>query len=175
MGSKKIGSQTLVFQTPPSFIGFANVVGKKEGEGPLADQFDYVDTDDTFGQDTWEKSESEMQRQALTLAIRKSGKSPGEIDFLFAGDLLNQCISSSYAARSQDLAFFGLYGACSTMGEGLTLGAMAIDGGFAKQTAVVVSSHFCSAERQYRTPLEYGAQRTPTTQWTVTGDRKSVV
>lgn len=143
-------------------------MGKKEGEGPLAACFDYVDTDDAFGASTWEQSERAMQQKALTLALEKAGPGEGQLDWLFAGDLLNQCISSSFAARDQKCPFFGLYGACSTMGEGLALAAMTLDGGFGQRAGVVVSSHFCTAERQYRTPLEYGSQRTPTAQWTVT-------
>ncbi len=169
MSTKKLGSQTVALSNPPSIIGHGNVVGKKEGEGPLKECFDYIDKDDTFGQSSWEKSEAQMQKQALTNALDKAGQSVSELDFLFAGDLLNQCISSSYAARGQDVSFFGLYGACSTMGEGLALAAMALDGGFGQRAAAVASSHFCTAERQYRNPLEYGSQRTPTAQWTVTG------
>ena len=169
MSTKKLGLQTVALSNPPSIIGHANVVGKKEGQGPLKETFDYIDKDDTFGQPSWEKSESEMQKQALTAALDKAGQSVSDLDFLFAGDLLNQCISSSYAARGQDVSFFGLYGACSTMGEGLALAAMTLDGGFGQWAAAVASSHFCTAERQYRNPLEYGSQRTPTAQWTVTG------
>jgi len=146
-----------------------NCVGKKEGKGPLGPCFDYIDGDDSFGQSSWEKAEQTMQKQALTTALDRGGLSVSGLDFLYAGDLLNQCISSGYTARGQDVPFFGLYGACSTMGEGLILAAMALDGGFGRCAAVVASSHFCSAERQYRTPLEYGGQRTPTAQWTVTG------
>lgn len=169
MSTKKLGRQTAALSHPPSFLSFANVVGHKEGAGPLADTFDYIDADDTFGQPSWEKSESTMQKQALSLALDKQGLSPSSLDWLFAGDLLNQCVSSSFAAREQDIPFFGLYGACSTMGEGLALAAMTLDGGFGTCAGVVVSSHFCSAERQYRSPLEYGSQRTPTAQRTVTG------
>jgi stage V sporulation protein AD len=168
MTTKKLGEQTVALAVPPSFAGHANVAGKKEGDGPLADSFDLISADDTFGESTWEKSESAMQRQALTLALDKAGQSASNLDWLFAGDLLNQCIGSSYAARAEGVPFFGLYGACSTMGEGLALASMLLDGGFGEWVGVVVSSHFCSAERQYRTPLEYGGQRTPTAQWTVT-------
>ena len=169
MTTKKIGAQTAALANPPSFAGWANVAGKKEGEGPLADTFDYIDGDDTFGESTWEKSESAMQKQALGLALNKAGQAASSLDWLFAGDLLNQCIGSSFAARGQEIPFFGLYGACSTMGEGLALASMTLDGGFGEWAAVTASSHFCSAERQYRNPLEYGGQRTPTAQWTVTG------
>ena len=168
MTTKKIGTQTAALANPPSFAGWANVAGKKEGEGPLADTFDYIDGDDTFGESTWEKSESAMQKQALGLALNKAGQAASTLDWIFAGDLLNQCIGSSFAARGQEAPFFGLYGACSTMGEGLALASMTLDGGFGEWAAVTASSHFCSAERQYRTPLEYGGQRTPTAQWTDT-------
>jgi len=169
MTTKKLGAQTAVMASPPTIASFANVAGKKEGEGPLRETFDFTTTDDTFGENTWEKAETAMQKRALSMALQKSGCKASAIDWLFAGDLLNQCISSSYAARSQGLPFFGLYGACSTMGESLALAAITLDGGFGQQAAAVASSHFCSAERQYRTPLEYGGQRTPTAQWTVTG------
>ena len=168
MTGKKLGAQSAALAHPPSLAGWGNVAGKKEGEGPLAAAFDYIDADDTFGEVTWEKSESTMQKQALALALNRAGQSAAGLDWLFAGDLLNQCIGSSYAARGQQVPFFGLYGACSTMGEGLALAAMLLDGNFGERAGVVVSSHFCTAERQYRTPLEYGAQRAPTTQWTVT-------
>ena len=175
MTTKKLGRQTAALSHPPSFVGFANVVGKKEGEGPLATSFDYIASDDAFGEASWEKSESAMQKQALALALNKAGLSASSLDWLFAGDLLNQCVSSSFAARGQDVPFFGLYGACSTMGEGLALASMTLDGGFGDWAGVVVSSHFCSAERQYRSPLEYGNQRTPTAQWTVTGSGAAIL
>lgn len=169
MVTKKLGSQTAVLTEPVSIVGHANVVGKKEGEGPLADCFDFIAPDDTFGEATWEKAETAMQKQSFNLAMQKAGVALPEVDWLFAGDLLNQCIGSSYAARDQSIPFFGLYGACSTMGEGLILASLTLAGGFGTCAGVVVSSHFCSAERQYRMPLEYGNQRTPTAQWTVTG------
>ena len=175
MTTKKIGTQTAAMANPPSLAGWANVAGKKEGEGPLADTFDYIDGDDTFGESTWEKSESAMQKQALGLALNKAGQAASSLDWLFAGDLLNQCIGSSFAARGQEIPFFGLYGACSTMGEGLALASMILDGGFGEWAAVTASSHFCSAERQYRNPLEYGGQRTPTTQWTATAAGAAVL
>ena len=175
MTTKKIGTQTAAMANPPSLAGWANVAGKKEGEGPLADTFDYIDGDDTFGEATWEKSESAMQKQALELALNKAGQAASNLDWIFAGDLLNQCIGSSFAARGQEVPFFGLYGACSTMGEGLALASMTLDGGFGEWAAVTASSHFCSAERQYRTPLEYGGQRTPTAQWTTTAAGAAVL
>lgn len=169
MNSKRVGYSTICFQNPPSVIGYSSVVGKKEGEGPLADYYDYISTDTTFGEKTWEKSESRMQKDALTIAANKANQPISAIQYIFAGDLINQCISSSFAVREFKIPFFGLYGACSTMAESLGLASMAVDGGYATLAAALTSSHFCSAERQYRTPLEYGAQRTPTAQWTVTG------
>jgi len=168
MTTKKLGKQTVALASPPSIAGFANVVGKKEGEGPLASSFDFISDDDTYGEASWEKAESAMQKQALAAALDKAKQPASKLDFIFAGDLLNQCIGTSFAVRGQDISFFGLYGACSTMAESLALAAMTLDGGFGEWTAAVTSSHFCSAERQYRTPLEYGSQRTPTAQWTAT-------
>jgi len=169
MPTKKLGRQTVALATPPAIIGHANIVGKKEGDGPLASSFDHIEQDDTFGEKSWEKAETAMQKLALSMALDKAGQAASNLDFLFAGDLLNQCIGSSFAVRGQDVPFLGVYGACSTMGESLALAAMTLDGGFGDFAAAVTSSHFCTAERQYRTPLEYGGQRTPTAQWTVTG------
>ena len=134
----------------------ASVVGKNEKEGPLGDLFDMHDSSDYFGEDTWEKAESEMQRRALGLALKKSGLGVSDIGALFAGDLLNQCTASAYGLLEYDIPFFGLYGACSTSVEGLILSSAYQSAGYAKKTAVVVSSHYCSAERQYRSPVEYG-------------------
>lgn len=169
MPSKRVGNSTVAFRNPPSVIGYASVVGKKEGEGPLAETFDYINTDTTFGEKTWEKSETRMQKDALTIAANKAMLQISAIQYIFSGDLINQCICSSFALREFGLPFLGLFGACSTMAEGLGLAAMMIDGGFASISSALTSSHFCTAERQFRTPLEYGSQRTPTSQWTVTG------
>ena len=169
MDNKKLGRQTVVFPNRPVITSHGNVVGTKEGQGPLADCFDFVSQDDYFGEKSWEKAECTMQQQALQNALDHAGKSGDDLDFLLAGDLLNQCISSSFAARAQKVPFLGLYGACSTMGESLLLASLLIDGGYGKLAAAVTSSHFCTAERQYRAPLEYGGQRPPTAQWTVTG------
>lgn len=166
---KHLGRQSIRFNFPPSILCYASVVGKKEGEGPLAAYFDEIHADTRFGQETWEKAESQMQTIALQTALKKGNISSSSVDMLFAGDLLNQCIGTSFAARDTDIPFYGLYGACSTMAESLSLAAMAVEGGFANHAAAMTSSHFASAERQYRLPLEYGGQRTPTAQWTVTG------
>ena len=169
METKRLGAQTVALASPPAVMGYASVVGKKEGDGPLAAFFDHIEQDDSFGEKTWEKAETAMQRLALSMALNKAGLAACNLDYIFAGDLLNQCIGTGFALRGQDIPFYGLYGACSTMAESLSLAALMIDGGFASHAAAMTSSHFCSAERQYRTPLEYGGQRTPTAQWTVTG------
>lgn len=147
----------------------ASVVGHKENEGPIGHCFDIFDKSDKFKQKSWEKAESQMQRIALTTALSKANLSETDIEALFAGDLLNQCTGSAYGLLDFDIPYFGLYGACSTAVEGLMLSSLLITGGHFKRCAAVTSSHFCSAEQQYRTPLEYGGQRSPTAQWTVTG------
>ena len=153
--AKRIGTKTLQLTSSPSVLGFAAVGAKKEKEGPLADYFDYLSDDSSFGEKTWEKAETLMQQKAIHLALQKCGVQKEQIDFLFAGDLLNQCISSAYASREMAIPFFGLYGACSTMAESLCLAGMFVDAGLARQCLAVTSSHFCSAERQFRFPLEY--------------------
>ena len=167
--TKHKGSQTVAFSTPPRVRAEAAVVGKKEGEGPLRERFDHISSDSYFGQKSWEKAESSMLRRCFDIALSKASMSPRALQYILAGDLLNQCTGSAFAVRDSLLPFFGLYGACSTMGESLSLAAMLIDGGFAENVCAMTSSHFCSAERQFRLPLEYGGQRSPTAQWTVTG------
>ena len=152
----------------PSIVGYAAVVGKKEYEGPIGADFDLHDETDTFGMDTWEKSESEMQRIALNLALSRASLSGEDIDAIFAGDLLNQCTGSAYGMLGFSKPYFGLYGACSTFAEGTILSALTVNAGYFHRCAAVSSSHFCSAERQFRFPLEYGGQRAPTAQWTAT-------
>lgn len=153
---------------PVFIVSAASAAGKNEKEGPLGDAFDVTSDDDRFGQDTFEKSESEMQRLSLERALSKAALTADDIDAVFAGDLLNQCVASNYGVLPFGIPFFGLYGACSTAAEGLILSALLCGAG-ARRVAAVTSSHFCSAERQFRFPLEYGGQRTPTAQWTVTG------
>jgi stage V sporulation protein AD len=150
-------------------IATATAVGKKEFEGPLGQEFDFHDMTDRFGAPTFEKSESEMQRIALGAALAKAKASSDELDAIFAGDLLNQCVGSAFGLLEYDVPYFGLYGACSTAAEGLSLAAMLVSSGVFAKAAAVTSSHNAAAERQYRNPLEYGGQRTPTAQWTVTG------
>lgn len=175
MVTKRIGTQTIKFENPPSILGTASIVGPKEGDGPLRNYFDIVLEDDTWGQRTFEKAESKMQEEAIKLAISNANLSINDIQFLLSGDLLAQIMSSSFAARQIAIPYFGLYGACSTMTESLTLGAMLIDGGFADKVVCATSSHFSSAERQFRFPLEYGAQRKLTSSWTVTGAGATVL
>ena len=150
-------------------MSFASAVGTKEGEGPLKNRFDYIDKDDRFGMNTWEKAESESARLALSLALSKAPMAPSEVDLLLAGDLENQCVASCYGLLSFEIPYLGIYGACSNLTEGMAIASMLISGGAARRAAVVTSSHNCAAERQYRNPIEYGGQRPPTAQWTVTG------
>ncbi|MBE6871516.1 MAG: stage V sporulation protein AD [Ruminococcaceae bacterium] len=165
---KRIGTGTFVMETPVSVLGFGSAAGKKEDEGPLSGLFDYISDDNTFGEKTWEKSESRMQQIALSKALANAELDPKKIDLIFSGDLLNQCIGSVFGLREFNIPFIGLYGACSTMAEGIALSCIAIDGGFAEKCAAITSSHFCSAERQFRLPLEYGGQRPQSAQWTAT-------
>lgn len=152
-----------------SIISSASVVGKNEHCGPLGECFDIHDPSDKFGMNTWEQAESEMQRLAFNTALSKLSLSERSIDAIFAGDLLNQCVGSSYGLLDFDIPYFGLYGACSTAAEGIMLASALVSAGYFNRVAAVTSSHYCSAERQYRSPIEYGAQRSPTAQWTVTG------
>ena len=169
MGTLHRGKQSIAFDRHPVILASSAIAGKKEQEGPLSAYFDYVSSDTRFQQDSWEKAERTLQALAFDTAKRKLGVHNQEIDVLFAGDLLNQCISSSFAVRDTGVPFLGLYGACSTMAESMMLAGMAVNGGYAGIAAAMTSSHFASAERQYRFPLNYGGQRTPTAQWTVTG------
>ncbi len=158
-----------------SFVSTGNAVGKKEYEGPLGTRFDIHDKDDRFGQKTWEEAESESQRLALNIALKKAELSFDDIDAIFAGDLLNQCVGSSYGLLGCMIPYFGIYGACSTAGEGIMLASTMVTHGVFDRVVAVTSSHNCSAERQFRTPIEYGGQRTPTSQWTVTGSGAFII
>lgn len=166
---KRIGARTIGFEEMPSIIGYASVAGKKESEGPLGSGFDKLIFDSYDGFDTYEQAESQFQTEAVSLALEKSGVSAEDVDYIFAGDLLNQCVGSSFGLKSFNIPYLGQYGACSTMAQGLIMAAVFVEGGAASTAMCVTSSHFCSAERQYRFPLEYGGVRTPTAQWTVTG------
>lgn len=165
---KRLGRQTVALDTPVFILSHAAVGGKMESEGPLGAYFDHLCQDSFFGEKTWEKAESTMQKIALSRALEKGNFTPEEIDYVLAGDLLNQCIGSSFGLRDFGIPFYGLYGACSTMGESMALGSLLVAGGFAQKVAAMTSSHFCTAERQYRMPVPYGSQRTPTAQWTAT-------
>ena len=165
---KRLGRQTVALDTPAVILSHAAVGGKMESEGPLGSYFDYLSEDSFFGEKSWEKAESAMQKTALSLALEKGGVTAQELDYILAGDLLNQCIGTSFGLREFAIPFYGLYGACSTMGESLALGSLLVSGGFADRIGAMTSSHFCTAERQYRMPVPYGSQRTPTAQWTAT-------
>ncbi len=169
METKRLGKQTVRLTLQPGVAAAACVGGKKESEGPLRKYFDYLSDDSRFGAKSWEKAESAMLKMCWSIACDKAKTCPGDVQYVFSGDLLNQCAGSAYAMRECGVPYFGLYGACSTMAEGLSLAAMMIDGGFCDISAAATSSHFCSAERQYRFPLQYGSQRPPTAQRTVTG------
>ena len=168
MQVKRLGRQTTLFCDPVGVVSWASVVGRMEGSGPLGGSFDLVNEDSFFGQATWEQAEARMQGEALELALQKGGLKAEDVDCVFAGDLLNQNIGATFGLRDYGIPFYGVYGACSTMGESLSLAAMAVAGGSASLAAAQASSHFCTAERQYRTPLPYGSQRAPTAQWTAT-------
>ena len=168
---KRKGSTELnkVIKLDAAVIASASAVGKLEYSGPLGSYFDIHDESEKFGEDSYEHAESSMQRAAMNTAIAKSGLSESDIDAIFAGDLMNQCTGSAFGMLGYEIPYFGLYGACSTAAEGLMLAAMAVSGGALNTVASIASSHYCTAERQYRSPLEYGSQRPPTAQWTVTG------
>lgn len=166
---------TLLFDKPPAVHSFAAIGGKKEGEGPLAKEFDLLLEDSQCGEKSWEKAESDLSRYAIETALKKGGLQLDAINGVFGGDLQCQCTASAYTMRGIDTPFLGLYGACSTMTEGLGLAACLVSGGMMQHAVAMSSSHFCAAERQFRTPLNYGGKRTPTAQWTVTGSGAVVV
>lgn len=167
--AKMLGKQTALLDTKPAARAFACSVGKKEGEGPLGPQFDAVYADDTMGEDNWEKAETRLFMDAVERAIEKAGITAKDVRILLGGDLLNQLAASNFAGRELKIPFFGLFGACSTMSQSLAVGAMILEGGSADRVVCAASSHFCTAERQFRFPLELGTQRSPSAQWTVTG------
>lgn len=168
MARKKIGTQTVCFENRPYIIGRGNTVGTKEGEGPLGSCFDEILEDDMYGEKSWEKAESKMLQTAMSNACRRAQLKKDDIDVMLSGDLVNQIMSSSFAARNMHIPFLGLYGACSTMTESLVLGSMLVEGEFAANVLAGASSHFCTAERQFRMPVEHGNQRPPSAQWTAT-------
>ncbi|MCT4686513.1 stage V sporulation protein AD [Vallitalea sp.] len=174
MGSQ-VGEQTIAFDNPPTIIGQGNIVGPKEGNGLLKEYFDKILEDTMWGEESWEKAESKILNTAINLAIDNANIAKNDIRYIFAGDLLNQLTASTFAIRDFKKAFFGLYGACSTMGESLILASMAVEGGFANYCVAATSSHFCGAEKQFRYPLEFGNQRPLTATYTVTGSGAVVV
>ncbi len=173
--SRHIGNGTIEFTSAPSIVSFGSAVGRMEGEGPLGSCFDYVSEDSGFGESSWEKAESRLQQHALEKALLRGSIAESEISFMFAGDLLNQCTGSSYSMRNNGLRFIGMYGACSTMAESLAMASVFIDNGLGKYCGALTSSHFCSAERQFRFPETYGGQRPPTAQWTATASGCAIV
>lgn len=164
-----VGKQSIQFEQAPYVLGSASIVGKKEGEGPLGKLFDVVGEDDKFGEDTWEEAESTLQKEAVTLAMGKAGLKKEDIRYIFGGDLLGQNIATTFGLMELNIPLFGLYGACSTAGESLSLAAMAVAAGYGENALAVTSSHFASAEKQFRFPLEYANQRPLSATWTVTG------
>lgn len=172
---KQQGAASISFEKPVFIESAASIAGKKEGEGPLGTFFDMICEDSFFGENTWEAAESTMQKESATLAIGKAGLKPEEIRMAFAGDLLAQSIASSFGAAEMGIPFYGLYGACSTMGESLSLGAMAVAAGYGEHILCATSSHFASAEKEFRYPLGYGCQRPLSASWTVTGSGACVL
>lgn len=171
----KLGKQTIKFENTPYIISHASVGGCKEGEGPLKNEFDMIVSDDKMGQISWDLAEGAFQKTAVEIALKKSNLKNEDMEYILSGDLQNQCAATHYGLRETNIPFLGLYGACSTMVEGLSIGAMLVSAGYAKKLIALTSSHFCSAEKQYRNPLEYGGQRTPTAQWTATAAGAAVL
>ena len=169
------GKQTFIFDSKPAITACASIAGKKESEGPLGELFDMTLDDDTWGEKSWEKSESKLQKECVRLVIDKRKICESDIHCIFAGDLLNQCVGAHYGLRDMRVPFFGLYGACSTFCEGMILAAMSVDSGCSDRSIFATSSHFCSSEKQFRLPLDYGGQRSPTAQWTVTASGSCLV
>lgn len=173
--ARKLSRSTFIMDNPPTISSYAAIAGKMESQGPMGSFFDETEEDGYFGQKTWEKGESELQKRTLAKALEKGGLKAENIDYMFAGDLLNQCIGSTYGLRDFNIPLFGIYGACSTMSEGLALASLMTDSGIGGHIAAITSSHFCSAERQFRFPLSYGGVRTPTAQWTCTASGAVIV
>lgn len=169
MSQYKRGKQSFLLARSPVIAAWASIAGKKEGEGPLAGKFDIISDDSYMGQSSWEQGEQKMQQLALDTVVKKAGIQQEDLDVVFSGDLLNQCIGSSFTLRNKNIPHIGLYGACSTMAESLMTASMYVSAGYGQRAVAMTSSHFASSERQYRFPLGYGGQRPPTAQWTVTG------
>lgn len=172
---KKVGSQSYFLENPINIAATASIVGPKEKQGPLHQYFDQCLEDEFWGEKSWESAESKIVKETVNMAISKSGLPAKDIDFCFAGDLLNQCIASSFGLREINIPFIGLFGACSTFVESMIVASSFIDGNFATNAICAASSHFCSAEKQFRFPLELGNQRPPSSQWTVTGSGSAIL
>ena len=169
MNNKHLGRQTVAFSQPPVILAESGVGGRKEADGPLGARIEVVEPDAYFGQPTWEAAESAMLRRCLSQLLANAGLDARQLDYVLAGDLQNQCAGAAYAVRGVPAPYFALYAACATFAEAVGLAAVLLDGGYAERCTALTGSHFCTAERQYRFPLEYGGVRTPTAQWTVTG------
>lgn len=167
--SKRVGKQSVLLKSGVSVISHHSIVGKKESEGPLGKHFEQVERDPYFGQENWEMAESRLYGMALSELLKKSGEEKEDINYIICGDLLDQCTASAFGIKESNIPYLGVYGACSTMAESLSVAAMLTDGGFSEKAICLAGSHFCSAEKQFRFPLQYGGQRPPTAQWTVTG------
>ena len=165
----KVGKQSISFDSPVAIKGYFSSATKKEGDGPVGEYFDVVYQDEYIDAKSWEEAENRILKHTVNGAFTNARVSSNDIDYAFSGDLLNQCTASSFALKDMNMPFFGLYGACSTMAESMCLASVMVDAGYAKNALAATSSHFCSSEKQYRFPLEYGGVRTPTSQWTVTG------
>ena len=173
--NKRAGDQTLLFDAPVYFSGHAALAGQNEKKGPFGSYYDYVVEDALYGEKSFEKAEKKMFQETVKRALADAGKREDEIDFFIGGDLLNQIISAGYTARDMNIPFLGIYGACSTMAQGLCIGGMLIDGGFAENVICATSSHFATAERQFRYPLELGTPKTPTSQNTATATGTTIL
>lgn len=173
--NRKLGRQTIAFEKGAFIVSRAAVAGKKEGAGPLKDSFDMIVSDEKMGQKSWDLAESMFQKTAAEIALKKGGLKKSDLDYVLSGDLQNQCVATHYGLRDSGIPFFGLYGACSTMVESLSIGTLLVCGNYAERVLCLTSSHFCSAEKQYRNPLEYGGQRTPTAQWTATASGAAII
>ena len=173
--AERTGAYTVMLNKKIYVHSYGAVVGKTEGQGPLSKQFDMIFEDTSIGEQSWEKAESALQKEALNIALQKGSISENELNYIFSGDLLNQCIGSTFGLKDKNVPFVGLFGACSTMAQGLAIASVFIDSGAALKCAAMTSSHFCSAERQFRYPLEYGGQRPPSAQWTVTGSGAAIL
>ncbi|NLI89647.1 MAG: stage V sporulation protein AD [Epulopiscium sp.] len=172
---KHIGKQTVILDNPPSIIATSSTVGPKEASGPLGEYFDVTTEDELWGEDTWEKAESKFVKETIKDVIDKAKLKSEDIQYIFAGDLLNQLTGTTFGIRDFNIPYFGVFGACSTMAESMSLGAMTVDGGFADYVLATTSSHFCGAEKQFRFPMELGTQRPLTAQWTVTGSGAVII